>query len=86
VVFGLLARNESNDLKNARLTVYPAMPGAFDTLANRTKTLSIVADSLAAAAIVVGGITLVSTVSAHGETHSAGVTVGLGSVGLDLRF
>ena len=86
VVFGLLARNESNDLKKSRDTLYPAMPGAFDSLSNRTRTLSIVADSLAAAAIVVGGITLYSTVNAHGEAHSASVAVGLGSVGLDLRF
>ena len=86
VTFGLLARNESKDLQNARRNWYPATPDAIDHLANRTKRLSIVADSLTAAALVVGGITLYATVNTHPEARAARVTVGLGSLRLDARF
>ena len=82
VTFGLLARSESNDLEKARREWYPTTTDAIGHLANRTRTLSIVADSFTAAALVVGGITLYSTLSAP----AARVTVGFGSLRLDARF
>lgn len=85
VAFGLLARSESNDLQQVR-GQFPTTSDALEHLANRTRTLSIVADSLTAAALVVGGITLYSTVNAHAQASSAQLTVGFGMLRLDGRF
>jgi len=59
---GALALKESGDLKSAR-GEFPASPEALQQESDRTRTYSIVADSLAAAAVAVGGITLLSTLS-----------------------
>jgi hypothetical protein len=85
VTFGLLARSESNDLQHVR-GQFPTTTAALDHVANRTRTFSIVADSLAAAALVVGGITLYSTVTAKTQASSAQLTVGFGTLRLDGRF
>ncbi len=85
VTFGLLARNESNDLQQIRRQ-FPTTTEALDHLANRTRTFSIIADSLTAAALVVGGITLYSTVTAKTQASSAQLTVGFGTLRLDGRF
>lgn len=85
VTFGLLARSESNDLQQVR-DQFPTTTNTLDHFANRTKTFSIIADSLAAAALVVGGITLYSTVNANSQASSAQVTVGFGTLRLDGRF
>jgi tetratricopeptide (TPR) repeat protein len=85
IVVGLLARNESDDLKVARAR-YPAVVSTVNHLANTTKTLSIVADSLTAATLLVGGITLYSTLGAHKESGATSVAVGLGSVQMNVRF
>lgn len=85
VAFGLLARNESKDLAQARQKDYPAIADNLNHLAKRTTTFSIVADSLTAAAVVVGGVTLYSTISARSERASQ-VSVGLGSLRFDMRF
>lgn len=86
VSFGLLARDESKDLEQLR-GQFPASANALDHLANRTKTYSIIADSLAAAALVVGGITLYSTVTANSQaSSSAQLSVGFGTLRLDGRF
>jgi tetratricopeptide (TPR) repeat protein len=79
--FGLLARKESKDLQAAR-AVYPADGPTLTRLANRTNTYSIAADSITAAALVVGGITLYSTLSAKTEVPSTRVSLGLGPLGL----
>jgi tetratricopeptide (TPR) repeat protein len=85
VTFGLLAWNDSSDLRQAR-SVYPTTSDRINQLADRTKTLSIVADSLTAAALVVGGITLYSTITANAGAKSAQLTVGFGTLRLDGRF
>ena len=69
VGFGLLARKESNDLKTARATSYPTTASTLDRRANRTTTFAVLTDSLAAAAIVVGGLTLYSTLGSGGESE-----------------
>ena len=85
VTFGLLAWRESSDLRQAR-AVCPTTAERISHLADRTRTLSVVADSFTAAALVVGGITLYSTVTADTATKSAQLTVGFGTLRLDGRF
>jgi PEGA domain len=91
-VFGVLALNEARELKDARNT----FPGSSTTLnhdANLTTTYSVLADSLTAAAIVVGGLSLYWTLSSSSSaSHSRGslppprVIFGLGSARLDMSF
>ncbi len=85
IAFGVLALNASNDLRQARKE-YPTSSQALDHFANRTKTLSIVTDSFTAAALVVGGITLYSTLGAGTPASGARLSVGLGTVKFDARF
>jgi len=82
---GLVARKESNDLKAAR-TQFPTSPAVLDHKANLTTTFSVLADSVALAAIVVGGITLYSTWDAHHGSNAARVTVGIASIDLTVAF
>jgi hypothetical protein len=89
---GIEALRESSSLQDARST----MPASHSTLANEaslTQTYSIIADALTAAAVVVGGITLISTLSAgHDESsgerssHSARFVLGPGSAAFDVSF
>jgi tetratricopeptide (TPR) repeat protein len=91
-VFGVLAVGEARDLKNAR----DAFPGSSATLnhdANLTATYSVLADSLAAAAIVAGGLSLYWTLSSssstsrsHGSVPATRVTFGLASARVDMTF
>jgi hypothetical protein len=67
VTFGILATKASSDLKSARNS-FPAMSSTLNHDANLTTTYAILADSLAAAAVVVGGITLISTLSASSSS------------------
>jgi hypothetical protein len=85
VTFGLLARGESNKLRAARDT-YPADGATIQQLADRTHRFSIVADALGAGAVVVGGLTLYSSLSARKEGGSTRVSLGPGSIALDLTF
>ncbi len=85
VAFGVLALNASNDLRHAR-GEYPTASDRLDQLADRTKTLSLVADSFTAAALVVGGITLYATLDANRQERATRLAVGLGTVSLDARF
>ena len=86
VTFGLLARGESNDLRAAR-GMYPAVGATIQQLADRTNRLSIVADALGAGALVAGGLTLYSTLSARKEGGSSTrISLGPRSIALDLRF
>ena len=85
VAFGLLARNESNDLESARKG-FPANATTLNDLANRTRRLSIVADSLAAGAVVIGAVTLFSTISARGDSRSGQLVLGPSSVGFHMQF
>lgn len=85
IAFAALARNESQDLQKARHTL-PGDPATLNNLADRTRRLSIVADSLAAGAVVVGAVTLFSTISAHGESRSGRLVLGPSSVGFHMQF
>jgi PEGA domain len=91
-VFGVLALTEARELKDAR----NAFPGSATTLnhdANLTTTYAVLADSLAAAAIVVGGLSLYWTLSSsssashsHGSLPPARVVFGPASARFDMSF
>jgi tetratricopeptide (TPR) repeat protein len=85
ITLALVARRESNDLKAAR-NQYPTSPTTLDQKANRTTTFAVLADSVAAAAIVIGGITLYSTLDAHRGASATRVTVGISSIDLTVTF
>ena len=81
-VFGYLATDESNQLQKDRAT-FPVAAGTLAHASNLTMTYAIAADSLAAAAVVLGGVTLVSTIASHSAGSPARgaareVRVGLG--------
>jgi len=67
---GALALRESADLKAER-NAFPASPATLQEESNRTLTYSILADSLTAAAVVVGGITLISTLTSPAARHGS---------------
>jgi tetratricopeptide (TPR) repeat protein len=82
---GGLALKEAGELKAARST-FPASPATLQGESNRTLTYSILADSLTAAAVVVGGITLLSTVTSHGAAHGAEGTATLRVAPTSVKF
>jgi tetratricopeptide (TPR) repeat protein len=90
--FGILALKDSSDLKTARGT-FPASQDTLSHYASLTTRYSILADSLGAGALVIGGITLVSTLTSssssaalHGSTGGARVLVGPASARLEVTF
>jgi tetratricopeptide (TPR) repeat protein len=86
--FGVLALRESKNLKDAR-QAYPTASSDLDHAARVTTTYSILADALAAGAIVVGGITLYSTLSSSQPAPSVGavrLSLGFGSANLAGSF
>jgi tetratricopeptide (TPR) repeat protein len=86
IALEVMARKEANDLENAR-NAYPTTVDTLNHHAHLTTTYSIVADSLAAAAIVVGGLTLYTTLaSSHADAGVTRVSVGLTSVRLEMTF
>lgn len=99
VAMGLLAIHEGDTLKSERDAYQDDMSAGYaadkrsrlDRLSNRTRTYSLAADVLGAAAVAVGAI-LLST-SARGSREAAaspppqvGVGVGLGSMTLNVPF
>ena len=82
---GLWARDESRALRDAR-DAFPADANRVKRLSDKTLTLSVVADSLGAAALVVGGITLYASVGAKEGAPSTRVSAGIGSMTLELSF
>jgi tetratricopeptide (TPR) repeat protein len=85
---GLLADKASSDLSAAR-NAYPTTAATLNHDASLTSTYSLVADSLAVAAAVVGSITLVSTFASSGDRapdRAARVVIGPGSARLDVTF
>ena len=81
-VFGYLATDESSQLQKDR-AMFPVAGSTLAHASNLTMTYSIAADSLAAAALVLGGVTLVSTLASHSTGSPARgaaseVRVGLG--------
>jgi tetratricopeptide (TPR) repeat protein len=85
ITCGAFAYQNSQDLKTARQK-FPADQPTLNRLSNRVQSLSIVADALTAGAVVIGAITLFSTLGAHGEQHSTQVVLGPSSVGLHMQF
>jgi hypothetical protein len=86
LTFGALAYKASRDLSDAR-NQYFAEPSKIQHFHDTTVRLSAIADTLTGAAIVVGGITLFSMLSARGETTSTGsVAIGPGSIGFAASF
>ncbi|HEY4013177.1 MAG TPA: PEGA domain-containing protein [Polyangiaceae bacterium] len=94
VASGLLAEKAGSDLKDARNS-FPTTSATLTHDAGMATTYAILADSLAAAAIVVGGITLYSTLSAssspsgapvRGSTGGTRVVLGPGSARVDVKF
>jgi hypothetical protein len=86
--FGFLALREASDLKTQRQT-FPTTSSTLDHTAKLTTTYAVLADALAAGALVVGGLTLYSTLSSPGHPQAAGaihVTLGLGSDQLEAVF
>jgi hypothetical protein len=100
ITTGVLALEESHNLQTERNT-FPASSAVLNHDSKLTLTYSILADSLGAAAIVVGGITLYSTIASAGSRHlaarptvsfaappgpSASFTIGPGSARFALSF
>lgn len=95
ITFGALALKESNDLKTARAS-YPTSAATLSHDSSMTTTFSTVADSLAAAAILVGGVTLFSTLTSspsaspkrgqNPPSPAVQVDVGLASAHLQMTF
>jgi tetratricopeptide (TPR) repeat protein len=87
--FGVLAINEANDLKKARRGLTTAAVLSHE--ANLTTTYSVIADSLAAAAIVLGGVSLYWSLSSpsgseRGGAPVAGITLTPASAHFDIAF
>ncbi|MDP9001270.1 MAG: PEGA domain-containing protein [Myxococcota bacterium] len=92
LTFGLLADMAATDLKNAR-NAFPTTAATLSHDAQLTTTYSVIADSLTAGAILVGGITLLSMLlpppsapRASGHTHETRVMLGLGSARFETTF
>ena len=92
ITFGVLAERASSDLSTARGT-YPVSPATLAHDGSLTSTYSIIADSLAVSALVVGGMTLLSTFTSSPDgppprDHAGGarLTVGPASAGLEVSF
>jgi tetratricopeptide (TPR) repeat protein len=81
---GVLALKSSSDLQNARNT-YPISAATLQADADHTRTYSVLADSLAAAAVVVGAVTLVATLLAPSPPRSTAGAKLEGS-GLEVTF
>ena len=92
ITFGILAATESSDLSAARGT-YPVSQATLVHDGNLTSAYSVLADSLALGALVVGGITLLSTFTSSPDgpptPDHAGATrlaVGPASARLEVSF
>jgi tetratricopeptide (TPR) repeat protein len=86
---GALALKESSDLRSAR-NMFPVSPGTLQQDSDRTRTYSLLADSLTAGAVVVGTITLLSTLTApSAERRSEGAArlrLGLACAAFETTF
>jgi hypothetical protein len=92
VTFALLANKAAADLKTARNS-YPVTIATLNHDSNLTTTYAIVADSLTAAAVLVGGITLIATLTSpasspqtRGSAGGARVMLGPASARLEATF
>lgn len=92
VTAGVLGMRESHELETARAS-YPVSSQTLSHDAQLTTTYSVVADSLAAAALVVGGVTLLSTwlspapsAPTRGSTGTTRVVLGPTAARLEVTF
>jgi hypothetical protein len=92
ITFGILAETASHDLATARST-YPVSQATLVHDGNLTSAYSVLADSLALGALVVGGITLLSTFTSSPDGSPAPdhagatrLTVGPASARLEVSF
>jgi tetratricopeptide (TPR) repeat protein len=92
VSFALLASKEAGNLKDARST-FPTTSATLSREATLTTTYAVAADSLAAAAVVLGSITLISTLTtssssapAHGSAGATRVVLAPPSARLLMTF
>jgi hypothetical protein len=92
VTFAVLANKASSDLKSAR-DAFPTTSATLTHDASLTSTYSLVAYSLTIATVLVGGITLISTLSAssssapaRGGLDGVRVVLGPGSARLEMAF
>jgi hypothetical protein len=86
--FGVLAIKQTSDLKTERES-FPTTASTLNHTANLATTYSIVADALGAGALIVGGITLYSTLSASSSAPSgtaAQLRLGFRSVHFEANF
>jgi tetratricopeptide (TPR) repeat protein len=94
IAFGAFAIKESSDLKsernvynaNATLPDLDAKRSRLNHLSDLTRTYSILADSLGAAAVVLGAITLLSGFGSTNERSSVAVGVGPGAMDVRVTF
>ena len=90
VSFGLVALKESNDLKTQRAS-YPVSAGVLQHDASLVTTYSAVADTLAVAATIAGGVTLLSALATPsrpraGADPTVRFSVGLAAAHLRMDF
>jgi hypothetical protein len=92
VTFAVLADQESKTLQNARAS-YPVASATLTQESRLTTTYAVLADSLAGAAVVLGGVTLFSMLTSHdagprvrGGAPGVQVGVGPGSARLEVTF
>jgi hypothetical protein len=92
ISFGLLALKESNALKTARDS-FPTSSATLQHDAAATQTYSAVADALTAATLVIGGLTLFSTLTStsssgtqRGSTGTTRIVLGPGAARLEGTF
>jgi hypothetical protein len=85
----LLSLKKAHDLDVAR-SQYPTSSSTLNHEARVTTTYSILADSLAAAAVVVGGVTLFSFLTSAPSSRTTNVgtklSLGLGSARFETAF
>ncbi|HZU83595.1 MAG TPA: PEGA domain-containing protein [Polyangiaceae bacterium] len=89
--FGVLALDASRDLQRAR-SAFPATSSTLNHDSTLITTYSILADSLAATAVVVGGVALYWTLSSHaaaperGELPTRRLAIGPTSAAFEMTF
>jgi hypothetical protein len=92
IAFGLLASKASGDLEHAR-AAYPTSNATLSHDASLVTMYATIADALGAACLVVGGITIISSLSSssssaptRGSTTGARVSIGPASARVELVF
>jgi tetratricopeptide (TPR) repeat protein len=92
ITFGVLAVHETGDLKNARNT-FPGSSATLNHDANLALTYSVIADSLTAAAVIAGGLSLYWTLSSpasdrpkRGRLPASRVALGPASARFEMTF